>query len=559
MTPPSHRAYSGPMLDGPERAASRAMLHAVGFERADFAKSQIGIASTWSQVTPCNYHIDGLAREAAAGVDAAGGKAVIFNTITISDGISMGTEGMKYSLVSREVIADSIEVVAGCEGFDGLVAIGGCDKNMPGCLIALARLDRPAVFVYGGTILPGCLNQRNIDLVSVFEAVGQHASGAIDDQQLADIERCAIPGPGSCGGMYTANTMASAIEALGLSLPGSSAQTAVSPEKKDDCRRAGAAVLHLIARGIKPSDILTRQAFENAITVVIALGGSTNAILHLLAMAHAARIPLELDDFTTIGRHVPVLADLKPSGKHLMAELVAIGGITPLMKMLLDRGLLHGDCLTVTGQSIADNLARVAPYPEGQTIIRGFDHPIKAESHLVILYGNLATGGAAAKITGKEGLRFTGPARVFDSEETALARILDGTIVAGDVVVIRYEGPRGGPGMREMLSPTSAIMGRGLGKQVALITDGRFSGGSHGFVVGHITPEAYEGGMLAVVREGDAITIDAEARTLNIEVDAAELSARLAQWSAPAPRYTRGVLAKYMRVVSPASRGAVTD
>lgn len=561
MTPstPSHRAYSGPMLDGPERAASRAMLHAVGFERADFAKSQIGVASTWSQVTPCNYHIDGLAREAASGVDAAGGKAVIFNTITISDGISMGTEGMKYSLVSREVIADSIEVVAGCEGFDGLVAIGGCDKNMPGCLIALARLNRPAVFVYGGTILPGCLNGRNLDIVSVFEAVGQHAGGKIGDQELADIERCAIPGPGSCGGMYTANTMASAIEALGMSLPGSSAQAAVSEAKKDDCRRAGAAVLHLIAQGIKPSDVMTRHAFENAITVVIALGGSTNAILHLLAMAHAAQIPLEIDDFTAIGRHVPVLADLKPSGKHLMAELVAIGGITPLMKMLLERGLLHGDCLTVTGRTVAENLADVAPYPAGQTIIHGFHDPIKAESHLVILYGNLAAGGAAAKITGKEGTRFAGPARVFDSEESALARILDGSIVAGDVVVIRYEGPRGGPGMREMLSPTSAIMGRGLGQQVALITDGRFSGGSHGFVVGHITPEAYEGGALAIVREGDSIIIDAEARTLNIDVAEAEIAARLAQWAPPPPRYTRGVLAKYMRVVGPASRGAVTD
>lgn len=555
----SHRAYSGPMLDGPERAASRAMLHAVGFEREDFAKSQIGIASTWSQVTPCNVHIDGLAREAAAGVDAAGGKSVIFNTITISDGISMGTEGMKYSLVSREVIADSIEVVAGCEGFDGLVAIGGCDKNMPGCLIALARLNRPAVFVYGGTILPGCLNGRNLDIVSVFEAVGQHAGGNIGDQELADIERCAIPGPGSCGGMYTANTMASAIEALGMSLPGSSAQAAVSEDKKDDCRRAGAAVLNLIASGLKPSDIMTRHAFENAITVVIALGGSTNAVLHLLAMAHAAQIPLEIDDFTVIGRNVPVLADLKPSGKHLMAELVAIGGITPLMKMLLDRGLLHGDCLTVTGRTMAENLADVPAYPDGQTIIHGFDNPIKADSHLVILYGNLATAGAAAKITGKEGLRFTGPARVFDSEESALARILDGSIVAGDVVVIRYEGPRGGPGMREMLSPTSAIMGRGLGKQVALITDGRFSGGSHGFVVGHITPEAYEGGALAIVREGDSITIDAEARTLNIDVEAAEISDRLARWTPPPPRYTRGVLAKYMRTVSPASRGAVTD
>ena len=547
------------MLDGPERAASRAMLHAVGFQREDFAKSQIGIASTWSQVTPCNAHIDALAREAAAGADAAGGKSLIFGTITISDGISMGTEGMKYSLVSREVIADSIETVAGCEGFDGLVAIGGCDKNMPGCLIAIARLNRPAIFVYGGTILPGCLRGRNLDIISVFEAVGQHSGGKIDDQELADIEACAIPGPGSCGGMYTANTMASAIEALGMSLPNSSAQAAVSQEKKADCRAAGAAVLNLIAQGIRPRDIMTRRAFENAITVVIALGGSTNAVLHLLAMAHAAEIPLALDDFTDIGRNVPVLADLKPSGRHVMAELVAIGGLLPLMKSLLDAGLLHGDCLTATGRTLAENLANVEPYLPGQTVIRPFSDPIKKESHLVILYGSLAPTGAVAKITGKEGLRFTGTARVFESEETALASILNGSIRAGDVIVIRYEGPRGGPGMREMLSPTSALMGRGLGKEVALITDGRFSGGSHGFVVGHITPEAFEGGPLAVVRDGDPITLDAEARRIDLEISAQELADRLAKWEPPPPRYTRGVLAKYARTVSSASTGAVTD
>ena len=466
---------------------------------------------------------------------------------------------MKYSLVSREVIADSIETVAACEGFDGLVAIGGCDKNMPGCLIALARLDRPAVFVYGGTILPGCLDGRNLDIVSVFEAVGQHAAGTIDDRQLDAIESCAIPGPGSCGGMYTANTMASAIEALGMSLPNSSAQNATSPEKADDCRRAGAAVLALIAKNIRPRDIMTRRAFENAITVITALGGSTNAVLHLLAMAHAAEVDLKMDDFTAIGKNVPVLADLKPSGKHVMSELVAIGGIRPLMKMLLDKGLLHGDCLTVTGQTMAENLADVPPYPAWQTIIRPFDNPIKPDGHLVILYGNLAPTGAVAKITGKEGLKFTGTARVFESEETALERILDGTIIAGDVVVIRHEGPRGGPGMREMLSPTSAIMGRGLGKEVALITDGRFSGGSHGFVVGHITPEAFEGGPLAIARDGDTITIDAQARRIDLELPAGEIAARLARWTPPAPRYTRGVLAKYARVVQPASVGAVTD
>ena len=556
---PAPRVHSSLMLDGPERASSRAMLHAVGFKKEDFAKSQIGIASTWSQVTPCNMHIDGLAREAAAGADAAGGKALIFNTITISDGISMGTEGMKYSLVSREVIADSVETVVACEGFDGLVAIGGCDKNMPGCLIALARLNRPAVFVYGGTILPGCLRGKNLDIVSVFEAVGQHAAGSITDHELGEIEACAIPGPGSCGGMYTANTMASAIEALGMSLPNSSAQTAISGEKADDCRRAGAAVVDLIARGIKPRDIMTRQAFENAITVITALGGSTNAVLHLLAMAHAAEVPLEMDDFTRIGARVPVLADLKPSGKYVMAELVAIGGIRPLMKMLLERGLLHGDCLTVTGRTMAENLAEVPPYPAGQTIIRPFENPIKPDGHLVILYGNLAPAGAVAKITGKEGLKFTGTARVFESEEDALKRILDGTVSAGDVVVIRGEGPRGGPGMREMLSPTGAIMGRGLGKEVALITDGRFSGGSHGFVVGHITPEAFEGGLLAVVRDGDTITIDAQARRIDLGVSEEEMAARLAGWTQPPPKYTRGVLAKYARVVQPASVGAVTD
>ncbi len=557
--PSSARAFSGPLLDGPDRAASRAMLYAVGFQKEDFAKTQIGVASTWSQVTPCNIHIDGLAREAAAAANAAGGKALIFNTITISDGISMGTEGMKYSLVSREVIADSVETVAGCEGFDGLVAIGGCDKNMPGCLIALARLNRPAVFVYGGTILPGCLRGKNLDVVSVFEAVGQHAAGTIDDHQLGEIEACAIPGPGSCGGMYTANTMASAIEAMGMSLPNSSAQNAISEDKKRDCRDAGAAVLQLVARGIRPRDIMTRHAFENAITVVTALGGSTNAVLHLLAMAHAAEVPLELDDFTRVGARVPVLADLKPSGKHVMAELVAIGGLLPLMKMLLDKGLLHGDCLTVTGKTVAENLADVQPYLPGQTVIRSFEDPIKPEGHLVILYGNLAPTGAVAKITGKEGLRFTGRARVFEGEEDALKRILDGTIVAGDVIVIRREGPRGGPGMREMLSPTSAIMGRGLGKEVALITDGRFSGGSHGFVVGHITPEAYEGGPLAVVRDGDTITIDAQARRIDLELPAGELQARLAEWKQPPPHYTRGVLAKYARVVASASLGAVTD
>jgi len=557
----SLRPHSSIVLDGPERAPSRAMLYPVGFKPEDFSKPIVGVASTWSMVTPCNMHIDQLAREAEAGANAAGGKAIIFDTITISDGISMGTEGMKYSLVSREVIADSIETVVGCQGMDGFVAIGGCDKNMPGAMIAIARLNRSAVFVYGGTILPGCITgeNRKLDIVSVFEAVGARANQKIDDQEFNAIESCAIPGPGSCGGMYTANTMASAIEALGMSLPNSSAQNAISEAKKDDCRRAGAAIVEMLKQGIHPLDIMTKKAFENAITVVIALGGSTNAVLHLLAIAHAAKVKLSLDDFTRVGRRVPVLADLKPSGKHLMSELVAIGGIRPLMKTLLDAGLLHGDCLTVTGQTMAQTLRDVQSYPEGQTIIQPLDKPIKKDSHLVILYGKLAPEGAVAKITGKEGLRFTGPARVYNSEERALAAILNGTIVKGDVVVIRFEGPRGGPGMREMLSPTSAIMGKGLGKEVALITDGRFSGGSHGFVVGHITPEAYGGGPLALVKNGDSITIDAEKRQLNLDVPAAELKKRKAAWKAPKPRYTRGVLAKYASAVTSASKGAVTD
>ena len=554
-----HRLYSSNITETPERAASRAMLRAVGFSDGDFRKSQVGIASTWSMVTPCNMHIDGLAREAEKGVNAAGGKGVIFNTITISDGISMGTEGMKYSLVSREVIADSIETVAGCEQFDGLVAIGGCDKNMPGCVMAMARLNRPSVFVYGGTILPGCHKGKDVDIVSVFEAVGAHARGAMDDAELKAVESCAIPGPGACGGMYTANTMASAIEALGMSLPNSSAQAAVSEEKAEDCRRAGAAVLRLLDLNLRPRDIMTRKAFENAITVVMALGGSTNAVLHLLAMAHTAGVRLELDDFNRIGKRTPVLADLKPSGKHVMNELVKIGGVTPLMRELLKAGLLHGDCVTVTGKTLADNLRGVKPYPKGQDVVRPLSNPKKKDGHLVVLRGNLAEGGAVAKISGNEGLRFEGRARVFDSEETALRRILDGTVKKGDVIVIRYEGPKGGPGMREMLSPTSAVMGRGLGNDVALITDGRFSGGSHGFVVGHITPEAQDGGPIALVRNGDPIIIDAEKRTLTLDLPKAELARRKKDWKAPKPRYTRGVLAKYAKLVTSASEGAVTD
>ncbi len=553
------RKHSSIVTDGYDRAPSRAMLRAVGFKDGDFTKPQIGIASTWSMVTPCNMHINTLADKAAQGADAAGGKAVIFNTITISDGISMGSEGMKYSLVSREVIADSVECVIGCQGYDGLVGIGGCDKNMPGLIMAMARLNRPAVFVYGGTILPGCFNQKNVDIVSVFEAVGAYANKKINAQELKGVESCAIPGPGSCGGMYTANTMACAIEALGMSLPNSCAQTAVSQEKQEDCISAGKAVLNLLKKNITPRSIMTKKAFENAIVVVTALGGSTNAVLHLLAMADAAGVKLSIDDFTRIGKKVPVLADLKPSGRFVMAELVAIGGVLPLMKMLLDKGLLHGECLTVTGHSLAANLANVKPYPSGQEIIRPFDNPIKKEGHLVILYGNLASEGAVAKISGKEGLSFTGKAKVFDSEETALKAILAGRIIKGDVIVIRYEGPRGGPGMREMLSPTSAISGRGLGKDVALITDGRFSGGSHGFVVGHITPEAFNGGLLAIVKNGDTITIDAQKRQINLNVPVVEIKKRQKTWKQPKPRSTRGVLAKYAKLVTSASQGAVTD
>ncbi len=555
------REYSSKVLDGPDRAPSRAMLYPVGFDKEDFQKPKVGVASTWSQVTPCNFHIDGLARESAKGIDAAGGKSVIFNTITISDGISMGTEGMKYSLVSREVIADSIETVVGCEGMDGYVAIGGCDKNMPACLIAMARMNRPAVFVYGGTILPGCATvqgeEKELDIVSVFEAVGKHASGQFSDQDLQVVEENAIPGPGSCGGMYTANTMASAIEALGMSLPNSSAQAAISDDKKRDSFDAGAAVVHLLQKGIKPRDIMTREAFENAITVVITLGGSTNAVLHLLAMAHAAGVELAIDDFTEIGKRVPVLADLKPSGKYVMAEMVKIGGLIPLMKLLLKEGLLHGHCLTVTGKTVAENLANSPlEFPEGQDVVRSIDNPVKKDSHLRILYGNLAPTGAVAKISGKEGLSFTGPARVFDSEEDGMKAILSGAIGEGDVIVIRREGPKGGPGMREMLGPTAAVMGRGLGDKVALITDGRFSGGSHGFVVGHITPEAFEGGPIGLLEDGDIITIDAENNEISTDAD---LESRRASWVQPEPRYTRGVLAKYAKQVTSASEGAVTD
>jgi dihydroxy-acid dehydratase len=563
----SLRPHSSLVVDGNDRAPARSMLRAVGFTDDDFKKPQIAVASSPSDMTPCNVHLGELSEHARKGVNAAGGKAVYFNTITVTDGISMGTLGMRYSLVSRDVIADSIETAVAAEGFDGLIAIGGCDKNMPGAMIAIARLNRPAVFIYGGTILPGftpgdCDHKKPLDIVSVFEAVGKHAKGELDDAGLRDVEANAIPGPGSCGGMYTANTMASAIEVLGMSLPNSSAQLAIGQEKRQDCERAGAAVMNMLKKGIKPSDILTRQAFENAIVVCLALGGSTNLILHLLAIAHSANVPLTLEDFKSIGERVPLLADVKPFGKYGMSHLVRIGGIRPMMKMLLDRGLLHGECLTVTGETIAESLKDVQPYPsypDQQDIIRPWDQPIKKETHLRVLHGNLAPGGAVGKITGKEGLYFKGTAKVYEGEEDALKGILRGDVVKGDVVVIRNEGPVGGPGMREMLSPTSAVAGRGLIKDVALITDGRFSGGSHGFDVGHITPEAARGGPIGIVRNGDLIEVDAIKNTISLLIPDAEYAARMAAYKPLPPKETRGVLAKYAKLVSTASEGAVTD
>lgn len=550
------RQHSAPVYDGIENAPARSMMRAVGFKDDDFTRPFIGIASTWANVTPCNMHIDGLAREVEQGVNQANGKGIIFNTITISDGISNGTEGMKYSLVSREIIADSIEAVIGCQGYDGVIAIGGCDKNMPGCIMGLARLNRPGLFIYGGTIQPG---QGHTDMISVFEAVGQYAKGEINAIQVKHIEEVALPGPGSCGGMYTANTMASAIEALGMSLPGSSAQDAISEDKRQDCHRAGDAVMNLLRLNIRPRDIMTKAAFENSIKVVIALGGSTNAVLHLIAMAHSAGVHLDLDDFVRIGKETPVVADLRPSGKYLMSELIKIGGIQPLMKRMLQQGMLDGSCLTVTGKTLAENLAEVEDYPAGQDIILPFDQPIKKDSHLVVLKGNLSPTGAVAKITGKEGLYFEGPARVFEGEEGAMRGILEGEVQEGEVVVIRGEGPKGGPGMREMLKPTSAIIGKGLGQSVALLTDGRFSGGSHGFVIGHVTPEAYDGGPIGLVKNGDKISINAETREITLHISNDEMDSRRAQWQKPRPKYTSGALAKFAKLAVGADKGAVTD
>ena len=552
----TNRKFSKDLVDGPNQAASRSMLRGVGFTTEDFKKPFVGIASTGAKVTPCNMHINQLADVVEYSIDGSGGKGVLFNTITVSDGISMGTQGMKYSLVSREVIADSIETVVGCLGYDGVIAIGGCDKNMPGCIIGLARLNRPSIFIYGGSIKP---SSENTDYVTVCEKTGEFSKGELEESELIHVEKISVKGPGSCGGMYTANTMASAIEALGMSLPGSSSQDATSEDKQKDCIDSGQAIMNLLDKDIKPSDIMTKKAFENAITVVISLGGSTNAVLHMLAMAHAICVQLDLDDFTRIGKKTPVMADLKPFGSHYMSELNANGGIKPLMKKLLDKGLLHGECLTVTGKTLAENLCDVTPYADNQNIIRSFENPIKSTSHLRILYGNLASEGAVAKITGKEGTCFEGKARVFNSEEEGVEAILNKSIEAGDVVVIRYEGPKGGPGMREMLKPTSAIMGQGLGDKVGFITDGRFSGGTHGFVVGHITPEAADGGVIAIVEDGDTILIDAEKDELTLKVSSEEIEKRLANWINPKTPPQKGVLSKFAKSVKSASLGAITD
>ena len=552
----TNRKYSKILHDGPQQAASRSMLRGAGFTDEDFEKSIVGIASLGASVTPCNMHLNSLAEIVEDSVNNSGCKAVTFNTITVSDGISMGTEGMKYSLVSREVIADSIETVVGCLGYDGVVGIGGCDKNMPGVIIGLARLNRPSLFIYGGSIRP---SEQNTDYVTVCEKTGEFSKGSISEEELISVEKVSVVGPGSCGGMYTANTMASAIEALGMSLPGSSSQDAVSDDKKNDCINTGRAIENLLEKDIKPSDIMTKEAFENAITVVIALGGSTNAVLHLIAMAHAINVDLDLDDFTRIGKRVPVVADIKPFGENYMSSLNEVGGIQPLMKMLLDADLLHGDCLTVSGKTISENLSEVDPYPDNQTIIREISNPIKSSSHLRILYGNLAPEGAVAKITGNEGLKFTGTAKVFDSEEDGNEAIQNNLINEGDVVVIRYEGPKGGPGMREMLKPTSAIMGQGLGDKVAFITDGRFSGGTHGFVVGHISPEAYVGGPIGVIKNGDKITIDAETNSISIDISDEELQKRLDNFKPNKELPKKGVLSKYSKSVQSASLGAITD
>ena len=560
MTKSGLNSRSRLITEGENRAPNRAMLRAVGFKDGDFGKPIVGVASGQSDITPCNAGLDDLARASAAAIRTGGGMPQTFGTITVSDGISMGTEGMKCSLVSREVIADSIETVCRAQCMDGVVTVGGCDKNMPGAMIAMARLNIPGLFVYGGTIKPGHYAGRDLTIVSVFEAVGEHGAGTLGDADFLEIERRACPGKGACGGMYTANTMSSAIEAMGMSLPGSSTMAAEDEEKHESAADSGSALIECIVRDLRPREIMTREAFENAISVVMAVGGSTNAVLHLLAIAHAAQVDLELDDFERIRERVPVIADMKPSGRYVATDLHAVGGIPLIMKMLVEAELLHADCITVTGRTIAENLAEIpSTPPAGQDVVRPLDRPIYAEGHLAILRGNLAPEGAVAKITGLKSLAMSGPARVFDSEEACMEAIMSDRIRPGDVIIIRYEGPKGGPGMREMLSPTSAIIGKGLGDSVGLITDGRFSGGTYGMVVGHVAPEAQVGGPLALVHEGDGITIDATKRVVEFHVDPDEVDRRRRAWTPPKPRYTAGVLAKYAKLVSSASRGAVTD
>jgi dihydroxy-acid dehydratase len=548
------------ITQGAQRSPNRAMLRAVGFSDGDFDKPIVGVANGFSTITPCNKGLNELALRAEHALKKAGAMPQMFGTITVSDGISMGTEGMKYSLVSREVIADSIETAVQAESMDGVIAVGGCDKNMPGAMIAMARMNVPAIFVYGGTIKPGHYKGRDLTIVSAFEAVGQYTAHKIDEKELLEVERHACPGAGSCGGMFTANSMSSAFEAMGMSLPYSSTMAAEDDEKGESAARSAEVLVEAIRKQLRPRDIITRESIENAIAVIMAVGGSTNAVLHFLAIAHAAEVPWTIDDFERIRGKVPVLCDLKPSGRYVATDLHKAGGVPQVMKMLLEHGMLHGDCVTISGQTVAEVLKNVPAAPrKDQDVIREWDNPMYAQGHLAILKGNLSTEGSVAKITGVKTPKITGPARVFESEETCMAAILARQIQPGDVVVIRYEGPKGGPGMREMLSPTSALIGEGLGDSVGLITDGRFSGGTYGMVVGHVAPEAFVGGTIALVHEGDSITIDAEERLLQLNVPEDEIAQRRAAWTPPRPRYTRGVLAKYAKLVSTASQGAVTD
>ena len=551
--------YSSRITQPKSQGASQAMLHGTGLTADDMDKAQVGISSVWYEGNTCNMHLNDLAAKVREGVVAAGLVGMRFNTIGVSDGISMGTDGMSYSLQSRDLIADSIETVMSAQWYDANISLPGCDKNMPGCLIAMGRLNRPSLMVYGGTIKPGHYKDQTLDIVSAFQSYGEFIAGKIDEQTRHNIINHACPGAGACGGMYTANTMACAIEAMGMSLPYSSSTPAVDPGKLAECLNAGSAIRHLLEQDIKPRDIMTRAAFENAMVIIMALGGSTNAVLHLLAMARAVDVSLHIDDFQSVSDRVPFLADLKPSGQYVMEDLHNVGGTPAVMKYLLEQGLINGDCMTVTGKTVAENLLDLPGLKSGQDVIHGFDNPIKASGHIHILKGNLAPGGSVAKITGKEGLRFSGPAKVYDSEEDMLAALEENRIDKGDVIVIRYEGPKGGPGMPEMLTPTSAIMGAGLGDDVALLTDGRFSGGSHGFIIGHIVPEAQEGGPLALVRDGDVITIDAETNALSVAVSDAEMERRRQAWTMPAYKATRGTLYKYIQCVKDASDGCVTD